>query len=82
MKRPVPAESAFALIDERSTNLGTGAGSTRESARNHNHLGAAVAGRIRSAPISYAVRRPFPCSGCWTTGAGPVVDSTVRAQRG
>jgi hypothetical protein len=26
MKRPVPAESAFALVDERSTNLGTGAG--------------------------------------------------------
>src|SRR5712692_8838427 len=25
MKRPVPAESAFAVIDERSTNLGTGA---------------------------------------------------------
>jgi hypothetical protein len=24
----------------------------------------------------------FPCSGCWTTVAGPVADSTVRAPRG
>jgi hypothetical protein len=23
-----------------------------------------------------------PCSGCWTTVAGPVADSTVRAPRG
>ncbi len=26
--------------------------------------------------------RAFPCSGCWTTVAGPVADSTVRAPRG
>src|SRR5712664_395807 len=45
-------------------------------------LGAAVAGRTRSAPITFAVRRAFLCSGCWTTGAGPVADSTVRAPRG
>ncbi len=25
---------------------------------------------------------PFPSSGCWTTVAGPVADSTVRAPRG
>jgi len=35
--------------------------------------------RTRSAPITYAVRRAFPCSGCWTTGTGPVAGSTVRA---
>src|SRR5258708_3363505 len=27
-------------------------------------MGAAVAGRTRSAPVTYAVRRAFPCSGC------------------
>jgi hypothetical protein len=36
----------------------------------------------RSAPITSAVRRAFPCSGCWTTGAGPVAGSTVRVPRG
>jgi hypothetical protein len=36
----------------------------------------------QTGPITYAVRRAFTCSGCWTTGAGTVAGSTVRAPRG
>src|ERR1700722_7783683 len=81
-KRPVPAESASALIDERSTNLGTGAGRPRESARNYTHLGAVSPTELDSRRSPPPCDGPFHVRSCWTTGAGPVVDSTVRAPRG
>ena len=37
---------------------------------------------IRAAGGREPPNRAFPFSGCWTTVAGPVADSTVRAPRG
>jgi hypothetical protein len=62
MKRPVPAESASALIDERSTNVGTGAGRRWRKCAKLYLSGRGVADRTRFAPITSAVRRAFPCS--------------------
>jgi hypothetical protein len=71
----VPWEPARAGIDPRNLLIDVEPGDNLAEVT----VGASARG---VAPVTSAVPRAFPCSGCWTTGTGPVAGSTVRAPRG
>jgi NAD(P)-dependent dehydrogenase (short-subunit alcohol dehydrogenase family) len=62
--------------------IGAGGGLGRVAAQTFAREGAKVVGCDIKVEANNETVEAFPCSGCWTTGAGAMAGSTVRALRG